>query len=181
MPPRTANLWRCHASYRATSDGTGGRGPTRLISPRNTFQSCGSSSRLMRRSRRPTRVTRGSLRILKIGPSASFSAATSTLRASASATIVRNLRKVNRCPFLPHRACRNRGSAAVYAYGQRDQCQHWCDQDEQTGGCDEVQGALGGALPAIPCRRQLILTKAQLTDQALVTHLVRYNGHRIPP
>ena len=37
-----------------------GRGPTRLISPRTTFQSCGSSSRLDRRSQRPMRVTRGS-------------------------------------------------------------------------------------------------------------------------
>ena len=39
---------------------TSGRGPTRLISPLSTFQTCGSSSRLVRRSKRPTRVTRGS-------------------------------------------------------------------------------------------------------------------------
>ena len=33
--------------------GSGGRGPTRLISPTRTFQSCGSSSRLDRRRKRP--------------------------------------------------------------------------------------------------------------------------------
>src|SRR4028118_1785863 len=39
-----------------------GRGPTKLISPRRTFKSWGSSSRLVLRNTRPTRVTRGSLR-----------------------------------------------------------------------------------------------------------------------
>src|SRR5438445_7702961 len=38
--------------------------PTSDISPRSTFQSCGSSSRLQRRSQCPTRETRGSARIL---------------------------------------------------------------------------------------------------------------------
>ena len=43
-----------------------GRGPTRLISPRTTFRSCGSSSIEKRRSHAPTRVTRGSFGILNM-------------------------------------------------------------------------------------------------------------------
>src|SRR5436189_197469 len=37
-----------------------GRGPTRLISPARTLKSCGSSSRLELRRKRPTRVVRAS-------------------------------------------------------------------------------------------------------------------------
>jgi len=39
-----------------------GRGPTRLISPRNTFNSCGNSSRLVLRKKLPMGVMRGSSR-----------------------------------------------------------------------------------------------------------------------
>ena len=63
---------RCRDEYRSTSSACSGRGPTRLMSPRRTFTSCGSSSMLHRRSRRPTLVTRGSCSILKTG-SASLS------------------------------------------------------------------------------------------------------------
>ena len=56
----------CHASsIRNASRTDKGRGPTRLMSPSSTFQSCGSSSRLHRLNRRPTRVTRGSSGNLK--------------------------------------------------------------------------------------------------------------------
>ena len=41
--------------------GRSGRGPTRLMSPRNTFQSCGSSSSPLRRRKPPIGVVRGSL------------------------------------------------------------------------------------------------------------------------
>lgn len=41
------------------------------------------------------RVTRGSRRILNIGPSLSFAAESCSLRDSASATIVRNFHMVN--------------------------------------------------------------------------------------
>ena len=40
--------------------GDSGRGPTRLISPRRTLISCGSSSSFHLRNTRPVRVTRGS-------------------------------------------------------------------------------------------------------------------------
>ena len=43
----------------AISSRTMGRGPTRLISPRSTFQSCGSSSRLVLRKNPPTRALFG--------------------------------------------------------------------------------------------------------------------------
>ena len=47
-------------SVRAVSAETMGRGPTRLISPRRTFHSCGNSSMLVRRMKRPSSGTRGS-------------------------------------------------------------------------------------------------------------------------
>src|SRR6185312_5603763 len=47
-----------------------GRGPTRLISPRSTFQSCGSSSSCDRASMRPTRVNRSSSVAVSPGPRA---------------------------------------------------------------------------------------------------------------
>ncbi len=60
--------WRHAYSATSRADSTSpvrmpmawGRGPTRLISPQSTFQSCGSSSRLVLRMKRPTRVTRSS-------------------------------------------------------------------------------------------------------------------------
>jgi len=42
--------------------------PTRLISPKNTFQSCGNSSSFVLRRNRPTRVIRGSPSWLPISP-----------------------------------------------------------------------------------------------------------------
>jgi glycosyltransferase involved in cell wall biosynthesis len=61
--------------------GRSGRGPTRLMWPRSTFQSCGSSSRWVRRRKDPSRVRRGSFAWeAHTGPPA-----------SASTTIVRNL------------------------------------------------------------------------------------------
>ena len=72
--------------------GMGGRGPTRLISPCSTLKSCGSSSMLVLRMKRPILVIRGSFFILKAGPSAiSFRCASSFFFASASTTIDRNL------------------------------------------------------------------------------------------
>src|SRR5712691_7097947 len=56
---------QCHGLYSSTSYGSGGRGPTSDISPRRTFQSCGSSSRLVLRRKCPIGVTRGSFAILK--------------------------------------------------------------------------------------------------------------------
>ena len=58
--------------YWATSEGIWGRGPTIDISPRSTFSSWGNSSSELRRTNLPTRVMRGSSRILKAAPSASF-------------------------------------------------------------------------------------------------------------
>ena len=61
LRPMPSAIWS--ASWR-----TKGRGPTRLISPRSTFQIWGSSSRLRRRMNAPTRVTRGSARDLEERP-----------------------------------------------------------------------------------------------------------------
>ena len=87
---------------------TNGRGPTRLISPRSTFHSCGSSSMLHLRRNAPTRVMRGSSAILNSGPPPSivFMWARSKRLASASATIVRNFTIRNSRPPRPWRAWR---------------------------------------------------------------------------
>lgn len=48
----------------STKCGSSGRGPTRLISPRSTFHSWGSSSRLHLRMKLPNYVLRGSLSVV---------------------------------------------------------------------------------------------------------------------
>ena len=74
-----------------------GRGPTMLMSPRTTFQSCGSSSRWAKRSTRPRRVTSVCVRCVsswpRYGPS----------RASASGVSVRNFSIVKMRPARPTR------------------------------------------------------------------------------
>ncbi len=92
-------------SYPSTSDRSGGRGPTRLMSPRKTLTSCGSSSREYLRRVRPTRVTRGSCLSLKSTPLPSFCAASAASRASASTTIERNLNIWKVSPLRPTRSC----------------------------------------------------------------------------
>ena len=67
--------------------------------------SCGSSSILVLRSQRPTRVMRGSLRILKIGPLFSFRCSISFIRSSASLVMVRNLIIRKRRLLKPTRSC----------------------------------------------------------------------------
>src|SRR2546422_114264 len=74
-----------------------GRGPTRDMSPRSTFTSCGSSSILSRRSARPKAKTRGSC------------CAVMTLREPrACRCMVRSLYIVNGCPSRPTRRARYR-------------------------------------------------------------------------
>ena len=66
MPGLIRWRWAYSATRRADSTspvfmfGACGRGPTRDISPRSTLKICGSSSRLVLRMKRPTRVTRQS-------------------------------------------------------------------------------------------------------------------------
>ena len=65
----------------ATNSGRSGRGPTIDMSPRSTFQSCGSSSTFDRRSSLPSGVRRGSCSLANTGP----------VSASAPSYIERNL------------------------------------------------------------------------------------------
>ena len=61
MPGRTLQrTFQSPGLYSARCAGTSGRGPTRLISPLSTLINWGSSSMLVRRMNRPTRVIRGS-------------------------------------------------------------------------------------------------------------------------
>jgi thymidine kinase len=64
------------------------------MSPRTTFQSCGSSSSRVRRMKRPTRVMRASPLVAQIGVPAY----------SASCRIERNLHSVKVRPFSPTRS-----------------------------------------------------------------------------
>ena len=89
----------------ATSQPSGGRGPTRLICPRGTFHSCGSSSSEVRRRNRPTRVTRGSRSILKACPRIALNDRRSSSRCSASEHMVRNFTTLNVRPCSPTLSC----------------------------------------------------------------------------
>src|SRR6185503_8623168 len=91
IPGRTLKRRRWLPTSARVSTSGRGLGPTRLMCPRSTLTSWGSSSRLVRRSQRPTGVTRGSSRILKTGPSISFAARSTARSASAPWRIVRNL------------------------------------------------------------------------------------------
>ena len=108
MPGFTLRRRRCQRWYCFTSAGTGGLGPTMLISPERTFRNWGSSSSEVRRMKAPTRVTRGSFLILKTGPEASFCARRDSRRASASTCMLRNLSILKGRPFLPTRVWRKK-------------------------------------------------------------------------
>ncbi len=74
-----------------------------LISPTRTLTSCGTSSMLIRRRIRPTRVTRGSSLSLKTGSSSSSMEIRPASFASASTLIVRSLYIRNGRPCRPAR------------------------------------------------------------------------------
>src|SRR5215471_19800968 len=97
---------RCHASYCMTSDGIGGLGPTRLMSPLRTFHSWGSSSKLLRRRNPPIAVSLGSFRILNTGPDTSLAATNCAWRVSAFSHIDLNLYMTKGRPLAPLRVCR---------------------------------------------------------------------------
>ena len=83
-----------------------GRGPTRLIWPRNTLRSWGNSSRDVNLRKAPTLVTRGSFLILKTGPFISFKDSSSAFFISAFECMVRNLYMVKGSPCRPLRLWR---------------------------------------------------------------------------
>ena len=74
MPGGICSRSSSRLSNWATSAGSAGRGPTMLIWPRSTLNSCGSSSSDVARMNRPMRVTRGSRSSLNSGPTRSLSA-----------------------------------------------------------------------------------------------------------
>ncbi len=75
------------------------------MSPLSTLKNCDNSSILKRRSKRPTRVTRGSFSILNLGPDISLRCASSPRMAWAFTIMVRNLYILNTRPFKPARSC----------------------------------------------------------------------------
>ena len=99
-PGRTTSRCQyCGISSQSCSKNTGriGRGPTSDMSPCTTFQSCGSSSRCMVRSNRPTRVSSPAVR------SSRADAWYGPRRVSASGISVRSLYIVNISPARPTR------------------------------------------------------------------------------
>src|SRR3954453_21378063 len=78
------------------------------MSPRRTLRIWGSSSRLVLRRNRPTRVMRGSFGILKSGGGRMLRWASDAFSSSALATMVRNLNIGKRRPNWPVRDCRIR-------------------------------------------------------------------------
>ena len=100
MPGFTASRCRSYSVYSATSLGSGGRGPTTDICPRNTLRNCGNSSMECLRMNFPILVTRGSSFILNMAPAISFCSLSSARRSSASLYMERNfhMRNVVRLP-----------------------------------------------------------------------------------
>ena len=82
-------------------------GTTKLISPLSTLNIWGNSSRLVRRRKRPTLVTRGSPGCLWTRWPCPSVCSTKPRSSSAFCTIVRNLNISKRRPFSPARFCRN--------------------------------------------------------------------------
>ena len=110
--------------------------------PRSTFASCGSSSSESRRSTRPTRVTRGSSRILKSAPEASFSVSSSGCCSAASATIVRNLSIPNsRSPTPTRRSTKRIGPRESSLIASGDDEPERRPEDDHDGRDDEVERA----------------------------------------
>src|SRR5947209_263971 len=107
MPGRTAWRLRATASKSSTCAGNG-RGPTRLMSPARTLNSCGSSSREKRRRTRPIRVTRGSSATLNKRPSPMLTSQRWALILSAPGTIERNFHMPNSRLANPTRRWRYR-------------------------------------------------------------------------
>ena len=110
----------------------------------STLNSCGSSSRLVLRRNRPIRVTRGSSVILNSGPLRSLAAFSSARRASASTSIVRNLRTPNCLPSRPTRTCRKSTgprSCELDERRRRRASAGWRATSARRGG-DDVEGPL---------------------------------------
>jgi len=107
MPGLTERRFFCQRPYWATSPGTGGRGPTRLMLPSRTLNNWGSSSMLVFLMNLPTLVIRGSSLILKTGPSISLRWDREALRRSASGIMERYFHIRKRRPFFPTRSWAN--------------------------------------------------------------------------
>ena len=112
MPGLSASRCSPQPCTRPASSGMSGRGPTRLISPRSTFHSWGSSSRQLRRSsgRRVSPAGRRELEHLPVAM-AGLDAPASGFRSSASAAIVRNLWILNRAPATADARLREKSPA----------------------------------------------------------------------
>ena len=94
IPGFNFNTSRSSPVKQSTYPGTSGRGPTKLISPFNTFHNSGNSSNLYFLNTAPNGVIRAS-------------PATDTDEPSCPTVILLNLYIVNRHPAFPTRFCLN--------------------------------------------------------------------------
>ena len=108
MPGVRCSRRRCQPWIWRSSSTTSGRGPTRLISPRSTLISCGSSSS-DGAAQEPADARHARVGVdLEEAVAPRWARAARALRASASTTIERNLRIWKWRPSRPTRVCRNR-------------------------------------------------------------------------
>ena len=166
------------------------RGPTRLISPRTTLNSCGSSSRLVRRRNRPLRVMRGS-------------------SGEVAVRVVADLERLFDCDRRPApssgtctserrgRPCRRAGARTARGGPSRSRIQsairrkHGAEDDERRRGehaVERVLDARGGRVPderghgrIIAAVRVAIVDPASTTppyDHSLASALAR-RGHTV--
>src|SRR4029450_7505281 len=98
IPGRTSRRLRWCGVYCSTWYASVGLGPIRLISPRTTFHSCGTSSSEIRLSTEPTRV-------MRVSP---WSTAQPAPCRSAPTTIVLSFTSSTHCPSFTTRCSRQR-------------------------------------------------------------------------
>ena len=102
IPGRDFNISISSPFKLSAYPGTSGRGPTKLISPTNTFHNSGNSSNLYFRRNAPKGVIR-------------LSPATDTDDPPCPTFILRNLYIVNTSPFSPTRFClNNAGPSGIF-------------------------------------------------------------------
>ena len=112
----------------------------------------GQLVQLVRRKKRPMRVQRGSLRILKRGPEASFWVRKASTCASASVRMERNFHTVNSTPLRPTRVSPNHGTRGIQPDGDGDDHQQRRAQHQHQACPAAIHRSLEKDLPILQFR-----------------------------
>src|SRR5207302_11185341 len=138
------------SSKSETNSGRSGRGPTRLISPRSTLNSCGSSSSAVRRMKRPNGVRLSSP---STPPGAEPCSGRKPWPPVRLTRIERNLSMSNTCPSRPTRRWRNSTGPAGQLRAERDGDQGGRQEQHEQGRGRPIDGVLDRELPALGIHR----------------------------